>query len=171
MWAQLSEIWDPTGEYIKKFEDSFSSKPQAETTTLETNLVLDNRFGDSSKVEVAKPTDSKPYPPPTIPVTNTNPPPSTTSTSTSTSTTTSTTTRASTTSKIPELTTKTAYTPLTVTYGVNRFPNPVDLVSLRPNVAVKGLVRNLGSIGSKVIQAGTRIADMLISTVQTVVGH
>lgn len=190
VWIQLSDLWDPTGEYIQKFEDSFN-KNKAGTTEapIATTIPsLDNRFGDSSNVEVTNnvspSTDNKPYPPPAvvpISTTTTTTSSSTTSTTTASTTTTSTTNTPSTSTigatiiKAVEVTQKNfvrvTNRPFTDFYGVNAIPNPINTVSIGPKVAVKGLVRSLGSIGSKVIQAGSRIAGMLISTVQTVVGH
>lgn len=168
VWAQLSELWDPTGEYIGRFEETFLNNQKTFTTTTPSNFVdLDNRFGDSSKVEVAdiNVPSVKPYPPPeytTRPTTSSTTTPTTTTNTPSTTTTT--TTEAHTTTKK-----YTTTTPLTVTYGGGFIPN---LVSFRPpDLSVKGFVQGLGSIGSQVIRAGTRIAGMLISSVQSVVGH
>lgn len=175
VWAQLTELWDPTGEYIGRFEETFHNQNNQKppTTTTPSNFVdLDNRFGDSSKVEVAdiNVPSVKPYPPPeyTPSTTTTTKPPPTTTTIKTTTNTPSTTTEAHTTTTKP--TRKyTTTTPLTVTYGGGLIPN---LVSFRPpDLSVKGIVQGLGSIGTQVIRAGTRIAGMLISSVQSVVGH
>lgn len=173
VWERLSELWDPTGEYIRRFEQSFDNRNQpVETTTL---VAVDSRF-DSSNVEVSNTTDSsKPYPPPVV-ITTTNRPIYSTPSSTLPPTTFNTVTPAAVTVKSttiavpqPTQTNKPQLPPFIGTYGVNIIPG--NTVSVNANVQVKGLVRRLGSIGSKVIEAGTRIAGMLISTVQTVVGH
>lgn len=173
IWVQLTEIWDPNDEYIRRFEETFSQQKSTPTTTPSNFVELDNRFGDSSKVEVAdiNVPSVKPYPPPdNISSSST----STTTTTNKPSTTSTTTTAAPTTTTTKKYTT----TPLIVTYGGGGggflpFPPPPNPVSFRPpsNLSVKGIVESIGSIGSQVIRAGTRIAGMLISSVQSVVGH
>lgn len=182
VWAQLTELWDPTGEFIGRFEETFNNPNQKTptiTTTTPSNFVddVDNRFGDSSKVEVAdiNVPSVKPYPPPEYTTTTTTNKPSTTKTIVSTTTTTTTTEAPHTTTTVKTIKHHTT-TPLTVTYGGGGgggFLPPIpNVVSFRPpDLGVRNFVQSLGSIGSKVIQAGSRIAGMLVSSVQSIVGH
>lgn len=160
VWAQLMELWDPNDVYIRRFEASVGSP----TTTTPSNLVdIDSRFGDSSKVEVADTNvpSVKPYPPKPVSTTTNTPSTSTVAAAP----------KVEVTTPPPVATTKKpTTTPLTVTYGGGGLG--LNTVSFRPpDLGVKGLVESIGSIGTKVIRAGTRIAGMLISSVQSVVGH
>ncbi|XP_068894444.1 uncharacterized protein [Tenebrio molitor] len=153
IWSQLLAVWDPDEVFVRKFVSSFESeKPSVPVKQPAQSPFLSNRFGENEDSGSVSPATSSP------------PPPSSTTvrTTTSTTTTTTTTTAATKRTNIPSFVfvTKPPQAPPFTTVGANIQAT----VSFGTNL-VGGIVRSLGTLGTRVVESGTKLANMVISTV------
>ncbi|KAJ3647309.1 hypothetical protein Zmor_019193 [Zophobas morio] len=148
IWAQLAVEWDPDNVYVRKFEASFESGKHA--PAFSPPPVLFNRFGDT---ENSDSTTNK---------ASSSTPSSTTSTTTTIRTTITTTKPTNKpfvyVTQPPLFVTKPPQAPPFTTVGANLQAT----VSFGTNL-VGGIVRSLSTIGSKVVESGTKLANMVIS--------
>nr|QFO46792.1 chemosensory protein [Cylas formicarius] len=169
IWVQLSALWDPDEVYVKRFESSFASGSSPGTFNNVKPVVITDRFqGDEGSTTIM--TNGIDGSATTIITTISD-----LSTSPATTSTSSSTTVSAKSTGTPSATTKS-----TSTAPPTRDPFDILLITnppFRPNASfdfnigsnigatVSGLVRGIGALGTRVVETGAEIADVVLRSI------
>lgn len=156
IWEDMQTAWDPTGQKVKMFEQSLNA-PRPNALPEAENEIVDRFGGNSPSTTTSKLLTSlltSTLPPRLTPTTNSLPTRSVSQPQTTTTTT-----------RTTRLTSPTLTT-INHNYNHNVFL-PNNAVS---SILITEPLKKLTSLGNKVVATGSKIAGVVIDTVQNVVG-